>query len=102
MRTLARTGLLSFALLGVAAAPPVSDTPPFVVVTRTDGTTRWVGGTTGCFGIDGMITKVNVTPGYKATLFSDYGCQGIKLGEATRPVDFHPALVTHSLLITHL
>ncbi|MFJ9815783.1 hypothetical protein ACIRU3_10990 [Streptomyces sp. NPDC101151] len=66
-------------LLGLVPALPAHAAPstqPFAVVTRTDGTTSSVGGSVGCFGTEGSFRSVDVTPGYKAAIFSDYGCRG--------------------------
>ncbi len=86
--------------LGLFPALPAQAAPsaqPFAIVTRIDGTSSWVGGSVGCFGTEGKIQAVNVTPGYRATLFSDYACRGKVLTQGTGQATFQTPLDMKSI-----
>jgi hypothetical protein len=72
---------------------------PFAIVTRDDNTTSWVGGSAGCFGTYGRIKSVSVTPGYKATFFSDYACKGQVLIQGSGQATFQQPIDTKSIYL---
>jgi hypothetical protein len=89
----------TFFIASTLAAPSAQ---PFAVVTRDDGTSSWVGGSIGCFGTDGRIAKVDVTPGYQATFYSDYSCKGSVIGRATGQVGFPYPINTKSISLDRI
>jgi hypothetical protein len=73
---------------------------PFAIVTRDDGTTSWVGGSAGCFGTEGNIASVSVTPGFQATFYSNYACSGQVLIQGSGQANFQTPIPTLSIALS--
>jgi hypothetical protein len=91
------TIIYSTIFAAIATASPT--TQPFAIVTRDDGTKSNVGGSVGCFGTDGNIVKVDVTPGFEAVFFSEDNCKGRPLTVVEHRTNFHHPIATKSILL---
>ncbi|KXN66100.1 hypothetical protein CONCODRAFT_168710 [Conidiobolus coronatus NRRL 28638] len=83
----------------IAAASPTGQ--PFAIITRDDGTKSNVGGSVGCFGTDGNIIRANVTPGFKAVLFSKDNCKGYPLTVVQLHANFRYPKDTKSIFLDY-
>jgi hypothetical protein len=58
----------------------LADEQPFAIVTRSNLSHSWVGGSAGCFGTEGPLTAADITECYQATVFDGYNCSGNQFG----------------------